>query len=146
MSYYKHEKVIRFRIDENTPKKLGFDDIENLIDNFDDYMEKQCLELSCFEKEDGKRRITNKPPYFKAEPCYREQYIDLILFKDEGDGEYGYVSMLSKKEFNVFSEMFKRIGLDVKPEELRKVDYCFYNCSEPPDYFDVEETDWTTLI
>lgn len=64
---------------------------------FSDYMEKQCLELSCFEKEDEKRRITNKPPYFKAEPCYREQYIDLILFEDEGDGEYGYVSMLSKK-------------------------------------------------
>ena len=74
-------------------------------------MEKQCLELSCFEKEDEKRRITNKPPYFKAEPCYREQYIDLILFEDEGDGEYGYVSMLSKKEFNVFSEMFNRLVL-----------------------------------
>ncbi len=36
----------------------------------------------------------------------------------------------------------KTIKPNVKADDLRAVDFCWYNCSEAPLYFDVCEEEW----
>lgn len=70
-----------------------------------------------------------------------EVFIDFVLYHSYGEecGEWGCARKLSEKELEKYIPIFKQIYPNVTKENLRYVDYCFYNCSEAPNYFEEEE-------
>lgn len=72
----------------------------------------------------------------------------MVLFYDYGteNGEWGYVYDLSEKEKVVFTYYFEKLAIKVNPEDFRKVDFCWYNCTEPPDLYEIKNPDWTTFL
>lgn len=51
MSDYEHKKAIRLPITEPLIRKIGFDDIEDFIEQFDELVNEKCPELyHCGDK------------------------------------------------------------------------------------------------
>lgn len=141
MPYYVHKKAIRLPITEYMIWKMGFDDVEDFIENFDYLISKNYPKL-CY--------AGGKTPYFEVAITDKRPYIDLVLYYSCGEeyGDWATAKYLTKKEERFFTPYFND-GLDVPfhPNDFRKVDYCWYHCSKPTDCYEVnEEDDWTTLI
>lgn len=140
MSDYVHKKVIRLPITERMIKRIGFNDIEDFVKQFDQRVNERCPELY---------HCGDRTPYFETEATDERPYIDLVLYYSYGEesGYWAIAKYLSGKEKEFFFPYFDKLCISFDPDNLRKVDYCWYNCSEPPDCYDVnEEDDWTTLI
>ena len=119
MSEYKHKKVIRCKVDL---KKLGIENIFDLEDLYPDLF--------------GYRTINQ----FNVAPVEEMEYIDYVLYNEyDCMGEFGYARYLTEAEQEKYLPIFKQIISSVKADDLRAVDFCWYNCSESPLYFDVEE-------
>lgn len=113
MSEYCHRKAVRFKIDEERAcKLLGVDDrwdIENLLE-----------------------------APFEIAPT-EEFYIDYNLPCGYADGDWGKSRTLRDSEFRKYEKMFNELfsyQLRLYPSDFRVVEYCWYDCSEAPDYFD----------
>ena len=134
MSDYEHKKAIRLPITEPLIRKIGFDDIEDFIEQFDELVNEKCPELYHFETE-----VTDE-----------RSYIDLALYYSYGEecGDWEKASYLSDKEKDFFAPYFDKLGITFETDDLRKVDYCWYNCCEPPDCYNVDDDDddWTLLV
>ena len=105
--------------------------------------------MSKWYYDDGKWYYNSeKIPYFEVACTDNKNYLDLVLFYNYGteNGEWGNVSYLSEKEKVVFTYYFKKLAIEVNPDDLRKVDFCWYNCSDPPDCYEVENSDWTIFL
>ena len=140
MSDYVHKKAIRLPITESLIQKFGFNDIEDFIEQFDQLVNKKCPELYC---------CGNRNPYFEIEITDERPYIDLVLYYSYGEecGDWERASYLSNKEKNFFASYFDKLDITFSTDYLRKVDYCWYNCSEPPDCYNVgDDDDWTSLV
>ena len=141
MSDYVHKKAIRLPITESLMiRKIGFDDIEDFIEQVDQYINEKCPELY---------RFGNQIPYFETEVTDERSYIDFVLYYSYGKecGDWERASYLSDKEKEFFAPYFDMLGITFEPNDLRKVDYCWYNCCEPPDCYDVgDNDDWTLLV
>lgn len=139
MSDYVHKKAIRLPITGYMIRKIGFNDIEDFIEQFDQRVSKNYPKL-CY--------AGGKTPYFEVAITDKRPYIDLVLYYscDEECGDWGKASYLSDKEKEFFIPCFNKLDIAFEPSCLRKVDYCWYNCSEPPDCYNVTEDDWTTLL
>lgn len=110
MSDYQHERVIRCKVDL---KKLGIEDI------FD---------------------LENLYPDLFGYGSINQLNIDYVLYNEyDNAGEFGYSRYLIEDEQEKYLPIFKQIIPSVKADDLRAVDFCWYNCSEAPLYFDVEE-------
>lgn len=72
-------------------------------------------------------------------------YLDWRFYNSYGDesGDYGFSRYLTDAEYNEIKPMFDRIVKEYKREDLRIVDYCYYNGSDAPDYYSVEESDYS---
>lgn len=120
MSDYCHRKAVRFKIDEERALKLfGVEDKWDLMDKLED------------------------TPFEVAPTC--EFFIDYNLPCDYyGDGDWGKVRRLSNAEFVKYAHKFSKLLKDriIAPEELRVVEYCWYDATEAPDYFDETEDDF----
>lgn len=109
-----HRKAVRFQIEEELACKiLGVDnrwDIDNLL--------KAPFELAPTEK----------------------FFIDYNLPCDnEAEGDWGKVRTLSASEYSKYEKLFNEVfGYQLRcyPTDFRLVEYCWYDCSEAPDYFD----------
>jgi len=66
-------------------------------------------------------------------------FIDYVLYDELSSGEFGVARYLSEKELERFLPLFKQINENVTKDDLRFVHFCWYNCSEAPDYFEVED-------
>lgn len=122
MSEYNHERVIRCKVNL---KKLGIEDIFDLEDLYSDLF--------------GYGTINQ----FNVAPVEEMEYIDYILYNEyDGMGEFGHARYLTESEQEKYLPIFKQIIPDVKANDLRAVDFCWYNCSEAPLYFDVCEEEW----
>lgn len=146
MSDYIHKKAIRLPITEPLMWKIGLNnieslDIEDFIEQFDQLVSERCPVL-CY--------AGGKTPYFDIVITDERPYIDLVLYYsyNEECGNWATAKYLSEKEKKFFTPYFRdALNISFNPNDLRKVDYCWYNCSEPPDCYNVnEEDDWTTLI
>lgn len=113
MSEYCHRKAIRMKISEEEACKIfEVDDKWDIMD---------CLEKTEFEV-----APTN------------QFFIDYNLpFRNDADGDWGRTRELYSSEYMKYSAKFEELLKDriVKPSELRLVEYCWYDCSEAPDYF-----------
>ena len=114
MSEYCHRKAVRMKISEEEACKIF-----NVNDSWD------IAEL--LEKTE-----------FEIAPT-REFFIDYKLpCSNDAEGDWGKVRTLNMTEFlkyaPEFCELLNHRGID--KSELRLVEYCWYDCSEAPDYFD----------
>ena len=116
MSDYCREKVVRMKV---TREQLGIDSIWDMEDKYKELFGNGDI---------GK---------FEIAPT-EEEFIDYLIDYCYGEecGDWGRVRKLTEKESAKYIEIFKQIYPDVKADDLRYVDFCWYNCSEAPDYFD----------
>lgn len=141
MSDYMHKKAIRLPITEPLIRKFGFDDIEDFIEQCDQLVNEKCPKLY---------HCGGRTPFFEVEITDERPYIDLVLYYSYGEecGDWEKASYLSDKEKEFFASYFDKLDITFEPDDLRKVDYCWYNCSEPPDCYNVDDDDddWTLLV
>lgn len=76
-------------------------------------------------------------PTFQIAPTV-STFIDYVL-EDEygyGCGDWGKNRELYDTEKEKYKPVFEQIIPDVDMDKVRLVEYCWYNCSEAPDYYD----------
>ena len=126
MSDYAHYKVVRYLPTEENYKAVNVP--------LDDPYELQDV----LESKSG----LGRPRAYYFEVCATDEnyYLDYVLEYSYGEecGEWGKVRRLSEGETDRWCLKVQEIfpGSEIKRENFRVVDYCYYNCCEPPDYFD----------
>ena len=119
MSSYEHNKAVRMRFNA---EKFKVNDAWDMEEKFPELF--------------GLAQVGK----FDVVPTDEDYYIDYLLFHNHDDcSEYARCRMLSETEQEKYVELFKQICDDVKGTDLRYVDYCWYNCSEPPDCFEISD-------
>lgn len=135
MSDYKHNKVVRLPLPKEIIDKCNVDD----VGDYESYLKELLGELWDRRKKTGfKLEYTDKG-------CY---YIDWVYYSTYGEesGEFGFVRLLTQKELDVIKPYFDKLGVDYKNEDLRVVNYCYYNCCDTPDFYDIENIDDSYLF
>lgn len=123
MSDYKYMKVIRCKVNMD---KIDVDSLWDLEDKFPDLFD---LHL---------------PNHFEKAPVEEENYLDYVYESkiDENNGDWGRSRYLTDNELNKYLTLFSQIYPDVKRDDLRAVEFCWYDCSEAPLYYDINEEEW----
>ncbi len=122
MSDYRYMRVIRCKVNMN---KIGVSSIWNLEDKFPELFN------------------INLPRYFEKAPVEEENYLDYVLESKVSYGEdWGKSRYLTDNEAVKYLALFSQIYPDVRKEDLRAVEFCWYDCSEAPLYFNVVEEEW----
>lgn len=122
MSDYRYMRVIRCKVDMN---KIGVSSIWDLEDKFPD-----LFDISL-------------PKYFEKAPVEEENYLDYVLeSKGSYGGDWGKSRYLTDNEAVKYLALFSQIYPDVERKDLRAVEFCWYDCSEAPLYFNVVEEVW----
>lgn len=122
MSNYRYMRVIRCKVNMN---KIGVSSIWNLEDKFPELFN------------------INLPRYFEKAPVEEENYLDYVLESKVSYGEdWGKSRYLTDNEAVKYLALFSQIYPDVRKEDLRAVEFCWYDCSEAPLYFNVVEEEW----
>lgn len=110
-----HRKAVRLKIDLDTAKHIF-----NVDDKWD------IIELLEKTK-------------FSVAPT-EAMFIDLELKTDTDlEGDWGRSRELYPTEFIKYLNIFREIipeTINITPENLRLVEYCFYDSCDAPDYFD----------
>lgn len=75
-------------------------------------------------------------------------YIDWNYFYSYGEnsGDFGYSRKLTNKELKVIKPYFDKLGIGYNKEDFRLVDYCYYNCSDPSDCYELTDKDQSHLL
>lgn len=115
MSDYCHETALRYPI--------SCDDADR-IDSMRNYM--------------GYKEITGVS-YFTLTGTDAGMYLDYVIYHSYGDecGEWTKVRNLYESEKLEFKHLFEQFFPDINMNKVNMVDYCWYNCCEPPDCYDV---------
>ena len=117
MSDYRYMRVIRCKVDMN---KIGVSSIWDLENKFP-----ELFDISL-------------PRYFEKAPVEEENYLDYVLESKVSYGEdWGKSRYLTANEAVKYLALFSQIYPDV-----RAVEFCWYDCSEAPLYFNVVEEEW----
>lgn len=115
MSDYSHYKVLRVPAD-----KYHLGDLEEFELNHRDV-------------------FGSAPGYFRIAPTVT-LFIDFILEHDyDNFGEYGKVRELRTNEKIMYYDVFHMLIPNIQMNDVRLVDFCWYNCCEAPDYYAVED-------
>ena len=129
MSDYIRKKVIRYPISEDDLTYLG---IKNAYD---------ISELPAYKSLFIAYGQSIKA--FDIETVYdlndnKVAFLDYVLEYEYGvdDNEFGKTRALRDEEREKYSKLFKQILPNLDNNKLRLVKYCWYNCCEPPYYYD----------
>ena len=125
MSDYCKEKVLRVPLD-----KYGFTSVED----FEKDLEKRDrLKYLDYAKIDS----------FQIAPTER-LFLDLVISYSYGDdcSEYGKTRALYDSEKLKYHIPFGSMLPGIDMNDVRLVEFCWYNCSEAPDYYDEENDDF----
>lgn len=135
MSEYQKIKAVRYKLTKEDLEHFEVANGYELRDKFETFL-------------DSYPRKNNI--YFVSTCAENPNFLDFILVSEEGEGDYGRTRRLSDNErgkyysilANQFEEMDKSIGRIHRwlpdPRNFRVVEFCWYNCSEAPNYFDEE--------
>lgn len=100
----------------------------------------EMLEDKLMESPFGKHR---KGGYFEITGATDSNYdykyfLDFVVKHTYGDecGDFGKIRTLKESEVSEFAELFKMLIPDIDMTKVKVVDYCWYNCCEPPAYYD----------
>jgi hypothetical protein len=131
MSTYVREKVLRIPMDKidfsfiRATMEAKFPD-EEVDDDFDFYLESTFPELFEYGTK-GK---------FQRAPT-TEEFIDYVIDKEwDADGEYGKTRALTDNEKAKYLPIFRKVDPNINMDFVRLVEFCWYNCSEAPSYYD----------
>jgi len=132
MSDYVHKKVIRLPFPKEILERC------NTKDPYD--CEKYLKEKL------GDLWDTHKG--FDLELTDKSEYIDWVYYHTYGEesGDWGNVRLLSEKELEVIKPYFDKLEVSYKDSDLRLVDYCYYNCTECTDYYDINNDESILFI
>lgn len=135
MSDYLRRKVIRYPFPQEILKKCNTKeawDCEN-------FLIKKLGDL--FNSSSNIKR-------FNIEITDKAEYIDWIYYETYGEesGDFGNASFLTQNEINIIKPYFEKLEIEIDDSKFRKVDYCYYNCSECIDYYNLEELTEEELI
>ena len=78
---------------------------------------------------------------FQWSPTYPRKFIDFVLdYEYDCDGEYGKVRELYPSEKMKYLPIFQKVlpGLDTM-DDVRLVEFCYYNGYEADDYYDLKD-------
>ena len=137
MSTYVREKVLRVPMERiNTSyikdivaEKYPYKDIE---DDFGFYVEFALPDIFDYGTI-GK---------FQLAPT-EESYIDYVLdYEWDAYGEYGKTRALYDSEMEKYLPIFRQIDPGVNMHDVRLVEFCWYNGTEAPSYYDDENDDF----
>lgn len=119
MSDYRHEKVLRYPVSEDDLNHYGVDDVYELVDSVVTYT--------------GEYKIEAAP----TEGCF----LDLVLFEDPYTDKYdfGYAKELTSEQQEKYKPYFEQYIPNIDMNKVHYVDFCWYNCSEAPDYYKIEK-------
>lgn len=126
MSTYVREKVLRIPV-----QKLNWAFLDELDDTEYDLAERFP---GLFEY--GTEKM------FSVAPT-EEFYIDYVLETEyDAAGEFGKVRSLYESEKNKYADKFKQLSPDVNMDDVKLVEFCWYNATEAPDYYDETKDDF----
>ena len=129
MSTYVREKVLRIPME-----RLNMSHINNILaqkyedygDDYSFYLETEFADIFDYAKV-GK---------FQIAPT-TESYIDYILeYERYANGTYGRTRALTENEKEKYISTFQQIDPNVNMDYVRLVEFCWYNGTEAPDYYD----------
>jgi hypothetical protein len=83
-------------------------------------------------------------PHFKFEAMVSVKctyYLSYVLFYEYGAscGEFGRNRFLSQTEQEKYKSIFEQVLPTVDTGKLKYVDYCYYNASESPDFYNAQD-------
>ena len=108
MSTYCKEKVLRF------PMSGDLERLEDAHSDLFDY---------------------GKPGKFQIAPT-ETGYIDFVLsYESDCDGEYGKTRELTANERKKYQSIWEQIIPGIDMERVRLVEFCWYNSTEAPSYY-----------
>lgn len=84
------------------------------------------------------RRYGVHEKYFEITGTDGPTYLDYILESDWGTdvGEFAKSRALSQKEKEKYLGTFQQLIPNINMDDVRLVEYCWYNCCEPMDIYD----------
>jgi len=131
MSDYVHKKVLRYPIQ-------GLMDKINVKEPYDceDYLKEKLGNLY------------NRDKGFEIEGTDKDWYLDFVYYYTYGEqsGDFGNVRIATNKEFKLLLPYLERVFDDVIKNKLRAVEYCYYNCCECSDYYNLPKNNDDSLI
>lgn len=126
MSCYCRMKVLRIPYE---PQAWGWGDLGLGEDSWE-YVEKHF-------SEDVFNPYRREVHTFTFAPT-ESPFVDYILEYDgDSDGEYGKVRELYNSEKDRYRDIFQQLGT-IDMDKVRLVEFCWYNATEAPDYYDIE--------
>ena len=132
MSDYVRKKAVFYPITDKDIKKLGIDDIWDLESD------------SRFKELFNRCNPTKNKDFFEVEGCVdysgdyeSHYYLTYVLYYTYGDkcGDFGTNRFLNTNEQDKYEIIFKQILPELDKTKFKYVDFCYYNCSEPDDYY-----------
>lgn len=105
-----------------------------------EYCKRKVLRVPCekygidpWEKEVGK---------FEVAPTVTT-YLDYCLEcdNDADCGEWGRSRALTEREKAKYEPIFREVIPNIDMNDVRLVEFCWYDCSEAPDYYNVKPND-----
>lgn len=128
MSDYCKKKVLRIPWEDTGLKLDDYDDI-----SFDLWNKYGDMFYWC----------GNEVGRFQLAPCVR-RFIDYVLEDDYGYdcGEWGKVRELYPQEVDKYKDVFQKLCPTIDMSKVKLVEFCWYNCSEAPDYYDPTEDEF----
>lgn len=81
------------------------------------------------------------PGKFQWSPTYPRQFVDFVLdYKYGCDGEWGKVRELYPTEKAKYLPIFQKLFPELDNlDDVRLVEFCWYNGCEAPDYYDLKD-------
>ena len=131
MSDYVRKKCVRFKIPQNIIEELK-NDYDWLVDLL---LEKFQLKDSYGTENDF--TINSGLNYENDE---YEYFLDYQLDYEYGaSGDFESVRLLTDTEFQKYSRIFAKYFNEIGRDELRLVEYCYYNGVDEPSVYEFEE-------
>lgn len=131
MSYYVRKKCVRFKIPQNIIEELK-NDYDWLVDLL---LEKFQLKDSYDTENDF--TINSGLNYENDE---YEYFLDYQLDYEYGaSGDFENVRLLTDTEFEKYARMFAKYFNEIGRDELRLVEYCYYNGVDEPSVYEIKE-------
>lgn len=131
MSDYVRKKCVRFKIPQNIIDELKNDNdwpVDLLLEKFQ--LKDSYDTENDFTINDGYDYATRKEDYF----------LDYQLEYEYGaSGDFESVRLLTDTEFQKYSRMFAKYFNEIGRDELRLVEYCYYNGVDEPSVYEFEE-------
>lgn len=131
MSDYVRKKCVRFKIPQNIIEGLKNDDdwiMDLLLEKFQ--LKNNYNVKNDFTINDGLNYENDKYEYF----------LDYQLDYEYGaSGDFENVRLLTDTEFEKYSRMFEKYFNEIGRDELRLVNYSYYNGCDEPSIYELEE-------